>query len=59
MTTYNLTVHPIFLDFIENELLTELEIDAEQFWSNLEELIEAVTDHEDDDSNHHQEHDDE
>ena len=43
MTTYNLTVHPIFLDFIENELLTELEIDAEQFWSNLEELIETLT----------------
>lgn len=43
MTTRNLTVHPLFLDFVENELLAELEIDAEQFWSGLEELIETLT----------------
>ena len=35
----SLRIHPVFLDFVERELLPELSIDARQFWHDLAGLI--------------------
>ena len=36
-------VHPAFRDFVENELLPDLGIDATQFWASLESIVTELT----------------
>ena len=36
-------VHPAFRDFVENELLPDLGIDAAQFWASLESIVTELT----------------
>ena len=38
-----MTVHPAFRDFVENELLPDLGIDAAQFWEGLESIVAALS----------------
>ena len=38
-----MNVHPAFRDFVENELLPDLGIDAAQFWASLESIVTELT----------------
>lgn len=39
----NLSINKEFRDFVENELLPDLEINAKRFWNDLQKLIETLT----------------
>ena len=43
MSTNRITVDSHFRSFVENELLPDLAIEPEQFWSDLQDLIETLT----------------
>ena len=39
----NLTINPIFRDFVEFELLPDLDIEPDRFWAGLQQLIDDLT----------------
>lgn len=39
----SLTVDPILKDFLENEVLNGLDVDANHFWSTFEDILEEFT----------------
>lgn len=43
MASHTLTVDAVFQDFVENELLPDLDIDSDRFWKDLERLIDSLT----------------
>ncbi|MFK8013895.1 MAG: malate synthase G [Gammaproteobacteria bacterium] len=43
MSTPLLTIHPVLRDFVDRELLPDLNIDSDAFWSGCAELISALT----------------